>query len=92
MDRPLFLASYDVRHPARLRRALAVLKEFATGGQYSAFECYLTTAERQELLARVRQELEPEDCFLLILLQRSPTPHLLGAALPPQDGQFYLVS
>lgn len=92
MDRPLFLACYDVRHPARLRRALLVLKEFATGGQYSAFECYLSSSERHELCYRVQQELEAEDCFLLILLQRAPTPHLLGAALPAQDGQFYLVS
>ncbi len=44
MARTLYLVAYDVRRPSRLRKALRVLKDYASGGQKSAFECYLSAA------------------------------------------------
>lgn len=58
MNRSLFLIAYDVRHPRRLRRVHQVLKDFASGGQKSAFECYLSLVERKELLQRVVQAMD----------------------------------
>ena len=52
--RDLCIAAYDVADPKRLRAVLKRVKAHATGGQKSAYECFLTQAERQELLADLR--------------------------------------
>ena len=57
-DRALYIAAYDVTDPARLRQALHVLKGYASGGQKSVFECFLTSRERQALLDEVRAVLD----------------------------------
>lgn len=86
MSRSLFLAAYDVRSPKRLRRMLDVLKDYASGGQRSAFECYLNEAERNELLNRVTQTMdESNDAFLLIRLVSRDAVATLGIAVNPVD-------
>ena len=47
MVRDLYLVAYDIREPRRLRKMLYLLKEYASGGQKSAFECYLTAGEKK---------------------------------------------
>lgn len=86
MSRQLFLVAYDVRNNRRLYRVHQVLKEFACGGQKSAFECYLSPAERKELLGRVTQEMdEDEDAFLIIRLPSRDAVETLGKAVKPAD-------
>jgi len=48
--RDLYLAAYDVVAPRRLRAALDLMRGYATGGQYSVHECWLTAAERAQLV------------------------------------------
>jgi CRISPR-associated protein Cas2 len=90
--RRLHVAAYDVRHPKRLRKALRVLKGYATGGQKSVFECFLTAGEAGRLVAEVRQVIkEEEDAFLLVAIEpRSPI-HVMGIAVPPEDPPFFYV-
>ena len=89
MNRLLYLVAYDVRSPSRLRRMLNLLKEYASGGQKSAFECYLSITERKELLARVEQTMDAEeDAFLLIRLTGRDAVATLGIAVKPVD-QLY---
>ncbi len=89
MNRLLYLVAYDVRSPSRLRRMLHLLKEYASGGQKSAFECYLSITERKELLARVEQTMDAEeDAFLLIRLTGRDAVATLGIAVKPVD-QLY---
>jgi len=86
MQRSLYLVAYDIRQPKRLRRMLYVLKDYASGGQKSAFECYLTMTERKELLARVEQTMdEEEDAFLVIKLISRDAVVTLGIAVKPAD-------
>ena len=86
MQRSLYLVAYDIREPKRLRRMLYVLKDYATGGQKSAFECYLTVTERKELLNRVEQTMdEEEDAFLAIRLTSRDAVATLGIAVKPAD-------
>lgn len=86
MNRKLFLVAYDVRHPKRLRRALEVLKDYASGGQKSAFECYLTSPERKELLNRVEQIIDTtEDALLVIRLAGRDAVSTLGIGVKPAD-------
>lgn len=86
MQRQLFLIAYDVREPKRLRQTHQVLKDFACGGQKSAFECYLTPSEREELVSRVERCLDTdEDALLVIHLTGRDNVSTLGIAVKPAD-------
>lgn len=86
MIRQLYLVAYDIRNPKRLYKVHRVLKEFACGGQKSAFECYLTDGECSELIARVEQSMDlEEDAFLVIALVDRDAVSTLGIATKPVD-------
>ncbi len=90
--RQLFIAAYDVRNSRRLRNALKVVRAYASGGQKSVFECYLTNNEKQNLLTEVRAVIDcTEDSFFLLKLDGHCQVITLGKAVPPQDGSFYYV-
>lgn len=90
--RRLFVAAYDIRDPARLRRGLAVLKDFALGGQRSVFECYLTQVERRDLLKRIATVIEPDDDrFVLLRLHRRARVQVMGIAMAPADDRYFYV-
>jgi CRISPR-associated protein Cas2 len=89
-DRNLYLAAYDVTSPARLRAALDLIKGYATGGQKSAYECFLTSAEKAALLCDMAQVLEAEaDRFLLVGLDPRSRVYTLGVAAAPVDPPFF---
>jgi CRISPR-associated protein Cas2 len=89
MPRTLYLAAYDIRSPRRLRRALAAIRAFATGGQKSLFECRLSDSERDELLTELTSILDPgEDCFFLTRLDPRASVVPLGTAPLPKDFAF----
>ncbi len=90
--RTLYIAAYDVSDPKRLRSALNAVKAFATGGQKSVYECYLTDAEREILLKNVAGILNTvEDRFMLIRLDPRTRVHTLGIAVQPADPEFFYV-
>ncbi len=92
-ERDLYLAAYDVTDPSRLQAALhSVLMGYASGGQKSVFECFLTARERRALLDEVRGVLDTrEDRFLLLPLPGHRDIRGLGIAVPPSDPEFYYV-
>jgi len=91
-QRHLFIAAYDVASPKRLRRVHKVVKQYATGGQKSAFECFLTVSERSMLISDVRQQMdESEDRFALLRVEERTEPLLFGRAEQPSDPDFYYV-
>jgi CRISPR-associated protein Cas2 len=86
MKRQLYLVAYDIRNSKRLRQTHKVLKEFACGGQKSAFECYLTQPEREELVSRVERCMDiNEDALLVIRLVARNSVATLGIAVKPAD-------
>ncbi len=88
--RHLYVAAYDISAPRRLRAAHQVLKAYATGGQKSVFECFLTEAERATLLAEISEVIERgEDSFLLVRLDPRSRVRTLGIAVPPEDTPFF---
>jgi CRISPR-associated protein Cas2 len=90
--RTLYLAAYDVSDDGRLRQALHAVKGYATGGQKSVFECFLTDAEREELLGRVGEVIDVEDDrFMLVRVESGFPVHTLGVAVTPADPRFYYV-
>ncbi len=92
MRRDLYLVAYDIRDPRRLRRVHRVVVGHATGGQKSAFECFLTEAERNRLAGELAAVMDlSEDRAHIIRLRRNCRVITLGVAVPPQDPVFYFV-
>lgn len=90
--RQLYLAAYDISCNRRLRKALTVLRGFASGGQKSVFECFLTAAEKAQLLNEIGRVIDPvEDRFILLRLAGAKHIRLFGKAVLPQDGSFFYV-
>ena len=90
--RKLYLAAYDITEPQRLERMLRVIKDYATGGQKSAYECFLDETEKRRLVQRVREHLDlGQDRFALIRLQKSRGIRLIGKARRPLDPGFFLL-
>lgn len=91
-NRLLYLAAYDIRADDRLREALHVVKGYASGGQKSVFECFLTIKERQALLGEIRGVLDLEaDRFMLLPLANAEGIRALGVAVAPSDPDYYYV-
>ena len=89
MSRLLFLVAYDVRHPRRLRHMHNLLKDYACGGQKSAFECYLSVTERRDLLRKAEEVMDLiEDALLVIRLSDRDAVRTLGRAVVPLDENY----
>lgn len=91
MNRRLYLAAYDIPCPKRLRRALKLARTYASGGQKSIHECWLSASEKASLTAAIVTALEPDDRFALIALDPRRTPLLFGTALPSVDPDCYYI-
>jgi len=90
--RNLYLITYDIRQPKRLRAVLKATREFATGGQKSVHECWLSDAERGDLLATLTMIIDDEeDSLMCIRLDPRQTVITLGRALSPNDGNCFYV-
>ncbi len=90
--RQLYLAAYDISSSRRLRKALYVLRSFSSGGQKSVFECFLTAAEKVQLLEDIGLVIDPvEDRFILLRLAGAKHIRTMGKAVLPQDGSFFYV-
>lgn len=90
--RQLYLAAYDVRDPKRLSRALAVVRDYATGGQKSVHECFLNAGEQRELLERISSVLDATvDRFVLLRLDPRCKTQTLGIGRAPRDPAFFYV-
>ena len=93
INRSLYLAAYDVASPARLRSALALVKAFSTGGQKSVHECFLTAAERTNLMRDMACALnEADDSFLLLRLDPRARVQTLGRGIVPMDSPYFYVA
>jgi len=90
--RSLYLACYDVREPRRLRAALHLVKGYATGGQKSVHECFLTDGEKADLLHDMAYVLEEEDSFLLLRLDPRARVLTLGKAIEPADEPYFYLA
>lgn len=91
-NRQLYLAAYDISCNRRLRKALYVLRSYASGGQKSVFECFLSNTEKAQLLEDIGLVIDSvEDRFILIKLAGPDHIRTLGKAMMPQDGSFFYV-
>lgn len=91
-DRDLYLAAYDVSNSRRLTQALHAVRMYATGGQKSVHEIFLTPAEKTELLGNLAEILDhAEDRFFLLRLDPRAKCQTLGVGTPPVDSSYFYV-
>lgn len=91
-SRDFYLAAYDVADDRRRAAALDVVRGYATGGQKSVHEIFLTAGERRELLHILSLLLDDEDDrFFLLRLDPRARCHALGVAALPSDGRYFYV-
>jgi CRISPR-associated protein Cas2 len=90
--RRLVIAAYDIASPRRLKRALKHCTDFATGGQKSVHECWVTDAERRTLCAGLEKICDPvSDRWMVADVGARPGVITLGrarAAAAPRDLMF----
>jgi CRISPR-associated protein Cas2 len=91
-QRTFYLAAYDIPHDRRRTAALALIRGYATGGQKSVHEVFLSRGERQELLHTMALLLnEAEDRFFLLRLDPRARTYALGIAAQPADPEYFYV-
>ncbi|MCC7414050.1 MAG: CRISPR-associated endonuclease Cas2 [Gammaproteobacteria bacterium] len=92
-ERDLYLLAYDVTDDRRLRVSLALARQYATGGQKSVHECFMTSAERGDLLHDYGLVLnERTDRLLLLRLDPRSRTYALGTAEPPTNSGYFYVA
>src|SRR5690625_3653951 len=69
--RTLYLISYDISDPKRLRKVCRYLKGYKVDGQKSVYECWVTESERRAI-KRDLQELILPDQDRVHLFQLDP--------------------
>ena len=88
--RSLYIAVYDICQPSRLRKVRRVVKKFATGGQKSAYECFLVPGERDSLFEQVGAIMdESEDRFAMFRVEERAASLQRGIASAPADPDFH---
>lgn len=91
-QRLLYIASYDITQNKRRRKVHAAIKQVATGGQKSAYECYVSDKERNDLF-RICTSIvdQTDDRFALLPIEMTSEPILCGTAIAPIDPEFFYV-
>lgn len=91
-NRHLYLISYDIAHTRRLYRVHKAMKAYASGGQKSCYECWMTEHEitilKQELSGLMDRE---EDRIHIFQLDQRMHIELIGCAQPARTEIFMLV-
>lgn len=90
-QRQLYLAAYDIGSDRKRAAALDLLRGYATGGQKSVHEVWLTPAEKRAVLADMPHLLDTDDRFALMRLDPRARTLLRGRAqAPAEPGLFYV--
>ena len=78
--RKLYVVTYDISSPKRWRHVFKIMKGFGQHIQLSVFRCDLTEAERLQLEAALKDEIDASEDQVLFV------------DLGPSDGRRHLVS
>ena len=84
----LYLCCYDIQDDKVRARVYLTIKKYVSGGQYSAYECYLTSRQKQHLDKGLQAILEECDTLHFQPLQASMPTICLGRANQPADPVF----
>lgn len=90
--RQFYLAAYDIADDRRRTDALKLLRGYATGGQKSVHEVWLTAADKRRVLEQMAFILgDGTDRFMLLRLDPRSRVLLLGRARAPADPDCFYI-
>lgn len=91
MDRHLYLYAYDIVDDRCRALLLDMAQRFATGGQKSAYECWLSPGEAAAIRSfTVGQIDSTNDSVLVFRLDPRAATRQMGRALPPSDPDVFI--
>ena len=85
----LFVITYDVPDDRRRVRLSNLIKSFGERVQLSVFECWLSSAELEELVERITKRVELSEDSVRIYQPRGAV-RVLGVGPVPEEESFYL--
>lgn len=91
LHRNLYLAAYDIAEDRRRMGALKLLRAYATGGQKSVHEVWLTDGDKRSVLADMAFILDTDDRFMLLRLDPRSRTHVIGRAQAPADPDYFYI-
>jgi CRISPR-associated protein Cas2 len=92
IQRRLYLVCYDIADHKIRHGIHRIVRTYASGGQKSAYECYLSISEQHTLNKLVGIKLEEGDSFVIQPIIKPNEIRVLGVAIKPINSSFTLVS
>ena len=71
MSRSLHLIGYDIGDDKNQSAVRKQIKNYAITGQKSAYECWITHRDRQDLVDFIHDMIDKGDSFLIIRIKRT---------------------
>ena len=90
-SKQLYLVCYDVRDSCRLNKALHIVRDYATGGQKSVFECYLDRQQFHTLRRRLQNCLASEDRAMITRIYPESV-QVFGKGVKPVGASFIYIA
>jgi CRISPR-associated protein Cas2 len=92
-NRQMYLVAYDISDNRARNTALKLCRQYATGGQKSLHECWLSDRERAALISDLHQIInEHSDRITLVRLDARQSTFALGRGTLPLDPAIIVVS
>jgi CRISPR-associated protein Cas2 len=92
MERTLYLVAYDITSDKRLTQVREFLKGYSTGGQKSAYECFLTDGELRYMERTMDRLIQhDEDRVHIFQMDGRSRTHALGIAVQPKDPAYFYI-
>jgi CRISPR-associated protein Cas2 len=95
--RKVFLVTYDIRDPRRLRLVYKKMRGFGDHIQYSVFRCHLTPSRKVRMIAELSDIIDHE-CDQILLFDLGPesgfradSVEALGQTCRPPDHEAIIV-
>jgi CRISPR-associated endonuclease Cas2 len=88
MHKKIYLCCYDIANSKARNRVHKIIQQYQLGGQYSAYECYLTTHEKNHLEALLLNEIDEQDTLKLQVIHQVADVIYLGVASKPVNVDY----
>jgi CRISPR-associated protein Cas2 len=92
LERTLYLIAYDITDDRRLNHVRNLLKGYSTGGQKSAYECFLSDGELRSVMSMLSRLILPsEDRAHIFRMDGRSRTLALGIAVQPKDSDYFYI-
>ena len=91
MKAELYLCCYDVKDDNIRGKVYRTLQQYQSGGQFSAYECYLSVMQKSLLEKELTELIEKTDTIKFQILKNIEGITCLGQAISPANSDFLYI-